>query len=86
MTDAKVCLNCTFFDRGAHHECRESSAEWVRDKELGNFCGYFQGISARDASGTESLSQMQQLDSLFKQDATEPSAKKITSLDDLFKK
>jgi hypothetical protein len=28
-------------DPSAYHECRESSAEWVKDKERGNKCEYF---------------------------------------------
>jgi len=35
------CKNCTFYDPKAYHECRETQAEWVRDKESANFCDYF---------------------------------------------
>ena len=40
-SDAKCCLNCRWYDRGAHHECREEQAEWVKEKAQGNFCGLF---------------------------------------------
>lgn len=40
--DAKVCRNCRFHDKGAYHECTEPQAEWVEDKEKGNFCDYFE--------------------------------------------
>ena len=32
-TDLHICLNCNHYDQGSHHECRESSAEWIRNKE-----------------------------------------------------
>lgn len=40
-TDLHVCLNCKHYDQGSHHECRESSAEWIRNKEKANVCEYF---------------------------------------------
>lgn len=36
------CLNCRFYDDNAHNDCREPQAKWVRDKEMGNFCDYFE--------------------------------------------
>jgi len=35
------CLNCEFYDEFAHNRCREPDAEWVSDKETGNFCEFF---------------------------------------------
>lgn len=43
--DAKVCKNCRFFDKNAYHECLESQAEWVEDKDKGNFCDHFEARS-----------------------------------------
>jgi hypothetical protein len=40
--DLHVCLNCMFYDTGAHHECREPIAEYVADKDRTNFCDMFQ--------------------------------------------
>lgn len=40
--DLKCCLNCRFYDPGAHWQCRETIPEEVRDKEKANFCEYFQ--------------------------------------------
>lgn len=40
-TDTKVCLNCDFYDRSAHWECRETIPEPVREKDRANFCDYF---------------------------------------------
>lgn len=34
-------MNCKFYDKNAHHECREPQAELVKDKKMANFCGYF---------------------------------------------
>ena len=35
------CFNCIFYDKLAYHECREPQAEWVKEKDSGNFCDYF---------------------------------------------
>ena len=40
--DLRVCLNCRHFDASAAHQCRESRAEPVYDKQLGTFCEYFE--------------------------------------------
>ena len=39
--DLHVCKACEFYESGAHNDCRETSAEFVSDKERGNFCDYF---------------------------------------------
>ena len=39
--DAKVCRNCTFYEPGAHWDCRETIPEAVREKDRANFCDYF---------------------------------------------
>lgn len=49
--DLHICLNCEFYDKGSYHECRESSADFVKDKERANYCDYFRprsGISAKN--------------------------------------
>ncbi len=35
------CRHCRFFAPGRSNQCSEPQAEWVRDKERANFCGYF---------------------------------------------
>jgi len=35
------CYNCTFYARTAHNQCLETQAEWIKDKEMGNYCDYF---------------------------------------------
>ena len=39
--DLHACMGCDFYESGAHNDCRESSAEFVGDKERANFCDYF---------------------------------------------
>lgn len=39
--DLHVCRACEFYESGAHNDCRETSAEYVTDKERRNFCDYF---------------------------------------------
>lgn len=39
--DSHVCKNCDFYDEEAYNECRETSADVVREKERANFCDYF---------------------------------------------
>ncbi len=45
-----VCRNCTFFEPGAHNQCREPMAELVADKDRANFCEYFAPVAARTAA------------------------------------
>ena len=40
--DLHTCIQCRFYDRASHNDCREPQAEWVPDKESANFCGYFE--------------------------------------------
>jgi hypothetical protein len=39
--DVHVCKNCGFYDAKAYNECRETSADVVREKDRSNFCDYF---------------------------------------------
>jgi hypothetical protein len=50
--DLHCCRNCRFYDPGKHNECAETQAEWVRDKEASNYCGYFQPNPVLLASGS----------------------------------
>lgn len=40
--DLRVCLNCAHYDRNMAHQCRERRAEPVLEKDVGNFCEYFE--------------------------------------------
>jgi hypothetical protein len=63
--DAKVCLNCRFHDRGAHHECREEQAEWVKEKAEGNFCGFFEAKAEQGGVGDAEAKARAKLAALF---------------------
>jgi hypothetical protein len=39
--DIHCCLNCVNYDQYAHNHCREPQAEWVPNREKGNFCDFF---------------------------------------------
>lgn len=61
--DAHVCRNCRFYDAKAYHECREPQAEWVKEKNVANFCDHFSPLTKQElhlAQDTKS-----KLDALF---------------------
>lgn len=62
--DSRVCKNCRFFDLNSYRSCREEQAEWVKEKDRGNFCGFFEGneSAAPDPAFTVARNK---LDSLF---------------------
>jgi len=67
----RCCYNCGFFDKTAHHQCREPQADWVKNKDAANFCDYFEPKSADNlhASGRKKLSKedaAKKWDELFK--------------------
>lgn len=39
--DLHVCKNCVHYDARVYNECKETSAEVVREKDRSNFCDYF---------------------------------------------
>ena len=55
--DLRVCVNCKFYDRVVYNECRESSADRVKEKDRSNFCDYFtpshQGASEQEKSDNQ---------------------------------
>ncbi len=40
--DVRVCKNCRFYDPKVYNECRETSAEVIREKARSNLCDFFQ--------------------------------------------
>jgi hypothetical protein len=40
--DLKVCLNCVHYDVRVAHQCKERRADPVMDKNMANFCEYFE--------------------------------------------
>ncbi len=53
--DLKICLNCRFYDKNAHFECRESITEEVKIKERSNFCDFFEYNKNIDAEHSDEL-------------------------------
>lgn len=61
------CLNCKFYEPAAHHQCRETQAEWVQDKASANFCDYFYPSDRPVKNKPEQSEQARKkLDQLFK--------------------
>ena len=61
------CLQCRHYDVRAYHECKESEATWVHDKELANFCDYFElKDPAHTAVQNKAKAAQKKLDDLFK--------------------
>jgi len=67
--DLHVCLNCAHHDPAAYNECRESSAERVRDRDRSNRCDYF-AVGEPNRATVEQTRQRAQdaLAELFKKD------------------
>ena len=40
--DLKVCLNCVSYDPRSAHQCRDRRAEPVEQKDLANYCDFFE--------------------------------------------
>ncbi|HOF38964.1 MAG TPA: hypothetical protein PLD73_02750 [Candidatus Hydrogenedentes bacterium] len=61
------CLNCRFYEPGAHNECYIPNTEWVGDKTACNFCDEFEfadrSTAPSDAQAGEQARNA--LDSLF---------------------
>ncbi len=37
--------NYPFIDPAAHNQGREPQADWVKEKEMANFCDYFEAVN-----------------------------------------
>ena len=64
--DSKVCVNCSFYEESYSHACRETQAEWVREKDKSNFCDYFSSSHSKEKSTQEAVNTLSKLESLFK--------------------
>jgi hypothetical protein len=63
------CLNCRFYSSTSYHQCLETQAEWVREKDSANFCGYFEpNKTVRDLKSVKDKADeaRRKLDQLFK--------------------
>ena len=64
--DMHVCLNCQFFSESHHHQCRESQAEYVKEKDRANFCEYFAPSSSFHQSNSNPEGLLNAAEDLFK--------------------
>jgi len=64
-TDARICQNCRFYDPSSYRECREEQAEWVKEKDRGNFCSYFDASSSQGERNTQQSDVKSKLNALF---------------------
>jgi hypothetical protein len=64
--DLRVCLNCNMYDKGSHHECREPSSDWVKEKDRANYCDYFMVKSGEMSTQSKAQDLKAQAEALFK--------------------
>jgi hypothetical protein len=60
-SDLHVCKNCQHYDAKVYNECRETSADVVREKDRANFCDFFvpggQGAKKDDAAALKAKAE-----------------------------
>ncbi len=59
------CKNCEYWDPNAHNQCVENRAEFIRDREEGNFCLYFTFKDSSDEQGDSSQDARAKLEAMF---------------------
>lgn len=61
------CYHCRFYDANAYQQCREPQAEFVKEKDKGNHCEYFE-VSNRPPGKVDDRAAVarQKLEQLFK--------------------
>jgi len=64
--DVHVCKNCAHYDSKVYNECRETSAEVVREKERANFCDYFTPGKGGDGAQDKAAALRAAAEALFK--------------------
>jgi hypothetical protein len=64
--DMHVCKNCEFYDSKSYNECRESSADPVKEKERANFCDFFRPSDRNGSPKSKAEALKSAADALFK--------------------
>src|SRR5262245_61289218 len=67
-SDLKVCFNCAHYDQQVAHQCRERRAEPVEEKQMANYCEWFELVrreytppeqfAARESKARENLKKL----------------------------
>lgn len=65
-SDVHVCRNCVFYDVGSYNECKETSADRVKEKDRANFCDYFQLNTSSQAQVDKAAALRAAAEALFK--------------------
>lgn len=65
-SDLHVCKNCRYYDRASYNDCKETQAEWVREKEKRNYCDYFEPNTVTTSKGDKTKNARSAFDNLFK--------------------
>lgn len=68
-SDLHVCKNCEFYDKKAYNECREPSAEVVREKERANYCDFFVARAPGASAVDEKTKLKAAAEALFKKNS-----------------
>ncbi len=66
------CRNCRFWSISAHNQCTENQGEFIRDREAGNFCGFFQFRILGEDNSKEIDGARSKLESLFGKGPVKP--------------
>lgn len=59
------CRNCRFWSISAHNQCIENQGEFIRDREAGNFCGFFQFRVVGEDASAEINAHKAKLEAMF---------------------
>jgi hypothetical protein len=64
-SDLKVCLNCVSYDPRLAHQCRDRRADPVAEKNMANFCEYFDMVRREyEPQGTDTSREAKARDAL----------------------
>jgi len=64
-SNVHCCKGCGFHDQNSYNECREPSADVVKDKEASNFCDYF-SLGSSKTEGDSKDKALSAAEALFK--------------------
>ena len=67
-----ACFNCQYWNPDVHNQCTENQGEFIRDREAGNFCGFFQFRVVGEDASAEINAHKAKLDAMFGGGAAKP--------------